>query len=273
MNPPLTPHLSDYSKWWLPVDLSVHGADVDRLILVLHIFMAVLFIGWGIFFIYCLWRFSAKNNPKAHYTAVGGGISKVIEIAVIVIEAVLLVSFSMPVWARVKNERPRDEDAAVVKIYAKQFEWYFHYAGADGKFGKLDPKLIENDAVTPDAALGLDRSGDGKDDLLLTNKFIFPVGKKVVAYMTSRDVIHSFKVPVMRFTQDAVPGVVIPIWFETKADASPGVYDISCAQLCGVQHTSMRALAQIVTQAEYQNFLADPKKWQADHPIAGTIKD
>jgi len=266
---PQTPDPSLYSKWWLPHDISVHGADVDRLMGALHIFMFVLFIGWGIFFVYCLWRFSAKNNPKAHYVPVTGGISKAIEVIVVLIEAVLLVSFSMPVWARVKNERPADDKAAaVVKIYAKQFEWYFHYAGKDGKFGKLDPKLIDPDSGNP---LGLDARGDGADDVILTNQFIFPSGGPIVGYMTSRDVIHSFKIPVMRFTQDAIPGMLIPIWFEAKANEN-GVYDIACAQLCGVQHTSMRALAQVVDPGEYKLFLENPGKWRKEHPISGAYK-
>ncbi len=264
---PQTPDPGLISKWWLPHDISVHGADVDRLIGALHIFMFVLFIGWGIFFVYCLWRFSAKNNPKAHYVPVSGGISKAIEVVVVIIEAVLLVSFSMPVWARVKNERPPDEKAgAVVHIYAKQFEWYFQYPGKDGKFGKVDQKLIDPDSGNP---LGLDARGDGADDLVLINKFIFPSGTPVVAYMTSRDVIHSFKMPVMRFTQDAVPGTRVPIWFQANEN---GVFDIACAQLCGVQHTNMRALAQIVSQDEYKLFVENPAKWQKEHPISGVYK-
>jgi cytochrome c oxidase subunit 2 len=260
---PQAPNLGDYSKWWLPKDISSHGASVDGLIVALHVFMFILFVGWGIFFVYCLWKFSAKNNPKAHYVPVSGSISKGVEVAVVIIEAILLLVFSMPVWDTVKNGRPDEKDAVVVHVFAKQFEWYFQYPGADGKFGALNPKLIDD--TNP---LGLDRTGDGADDVVLTNKFVFPAEKPIIMYLRSRDVIHSFKMPVMRFTQDAIPGVEIPMWFQTrKGDDVAGVYDISCAQLCGVQHTSMRALAQIVPQAEFEKFRADPKGWQAAHPV------
>jgi len=43
--------------WWLPPDVSVHGAKIDQLMSVLHWFMLLLFLGWGIFFVYCLVRF------------------------------------------------------------------------------------------------------------------------------------------------------------------------------------------------------------------------
>jgi len=63
-----------------------------------------------------------------------------------------------------------------------------------------------------------------------------PVNKPVICYVTSKDVIHSFKVIAMRVTQDAIPGMRIPVWFTPTKE---GRYQINCAQLCGNSHFAM----------------------------------
>lgn len=239
-----------YSKFWLPnVNAAKHGADVDGLMLYLHIFMFALFFGWGVYFIYCLFKFRASAGAKARYEDVSGSISKSIEIVVVLIEVVLLVVFSMPVWGRLKDQFPKDSEAEHVRIVAQQFQWNFHYPGLDGKFGKTKVDLVDD----VDNPLGIDRSDpDAKDDFVKTNAFTFPVNKPVIMRLTSKDVIHSFKIPVMRFTHDVNPGMEQRVYFEA---IKTGVYDIACAQLCGMGHTNMRAEARIVTDEEYRAFI------------------
>ena len=41
-----------------------------------------------------------------------------------------------------------------------------------------------------------------------------PVNKPVLVRLTSKDVIHSFSIPMLRVKQDVIPGMEIPIWFE-----------------------------------------------------------
>ena len=88
------------SSFWLPPDISEHGSQIDIIIKYLHWFMAILFVAWGSYFLYCLVRFRAGANPKATYGDAKAKPSKVAEIVVIVIEAALLVGFSIPVWVR-----------------------------------------------------------------------------------------------------------------------------------------------------------------------------
>ena len=76
--------------------------------------------------------------------------------------------------------------------------------------------------------------------------------KPIVARISSKDVIHSFKIPVMRFTQDAVPGAVIPVWFEAT---KTGAYDIACAQLCGNSHYFMKGFFNVVKTNEWEEFV------------------
>ena len=100
--------------YWLPVDISTHGQVVDRLINGLHVFMLALFVGWGIFFVYCLFRYRKGANPKATYEPVKGKLSKYVEIGVVVVEAVLLIGISMPLWAQFKQAFPAESEALVV---------------------------------------------------------------------------------------------------------------------------------------------------------------
>src|SRR5204862_4518571 len=77
--------------YWLPFDASTHGAPIDKMMIVIHIMMALIFFGWGAFFVYCLAKFRARPGHKATYEPVRGTWSKGIELAIIVAEAVLLV--------------------------------------------------------------------------------------------------------------------------------------------------------------------------------------
>ncbi|HAA75347.1 TPA: hypothetical protein DCE37_09525, partial [Candidatus Latescibacteria bacterium] len=118
--------------YWLPMNVSTRGDSIDQLINVLHVFMLLLFVGWGIFFVYCLIRFRAGANPTARYEPIKGKASKYLEVFIVVFEAFLLVGLSMPVWSDFKSQLPEEKDALVVEVLAEQFAWNVHYPGKDG---------------------------------------------------------------------------------------------------------------------------------------------
>lgn len=193
----------------LPPDGAVHGAGIDSLITWVHWLMLVLFVGWGIFYVYTLLRFRKSRNPNASYTGVKSHISSYTEVGVLVAEVVLLVGFSIPMWSNRVDDFPPEKDATVVRIVAEQFAWNIHYPGRDGKFGRTAITLI--DADNP---LGLDRTDpDAKDDITTLNQFNLPVNKPVLIHLSSKDVIHSINFPPYRVKQDAIPGISIPVWF------------------------------------------------------------
>src|SRR5437764_1337128 len=151
--------------FWLPVDVSSHGAQIDNLIAVLHWFMLLLFVGWGIFFVYCLVKFRARPGRTAVYSPVKGIATKYIEAFVVVIEVFLLFGLSTPVWLAYKNNVPDAAKALHVRLVAEQFAWNFQYPGKDGKFGKADASLISGDNP-----LGIDpEDPSGKDDIIAVN--------------------------------------------------------------------------------------------------------
>ena len=122
----------------LPDLASVHGADVDKLILYVHYLMFALFVGWSAYFLYSLWRFRASRNPKASYAGVTSHVSNYVEVAIVAVEVVLLIGFAVPLWARVADDFPAEDKSCVVRITGQQFAWMARYAGADRKFGKQD---------------------------------------------------------------------------------------------------------------------------------------
>ncbi len=245
-----------WAKYWLPEDFSTFGYEGDNLINFIHVFMLVLFFGWGIFFVYCLFRFRHKANPSAQYDPIKAKLSKWSEVIVVVIEAILLVVFSMPAWARSRSldNAPDPAEALTVRIVAQQFQWNVHYAGPDGKFGPTRNELIAEDNM-----IGLDRSDDdAKDDVVTPNWLRVPVDRDVICRLTTLDVIHSFWIPVMRVKQDTIPGMEIPVWFKAKQTTPEDqTYNIACAQLCGLNHYSMRGFFKIMTQAEWDTWLEE----------------
>ena len=137
----------------LPVEASTHAAEIDHMIVLVHWLMLVLFVGWGAFFVFVLFRFRRGANPHASYVGAKGKIAKSTEVAV------ALVEVDPP--GRLRDSRlgaareaaaRRKASAVVVHVVGEQFAWNVHYPGPDGKFGRTDVKL-----VSADNPLGLDR--------------------------------------------------------------------------------------------------------------------
>lgn len=142
-------------------------------------------------------------------------------------------------------------NAVQVEVTANQFVFNFRYPGPDGKFGKLDPKLISASTGNP---LGLDPADPaGKDDIVVPTMTI-PVNRQVELLIRSQDVIHNFFVRELRLQQDAVPGMMIPLHFTAN---TVGQYEIVCTQLCGLGHYRMRSFLNVVSDADYEKFLKD----------------
>ena len=234
----------------LPPQASAHAAQIDSMIVMLHWLMLALFVGWGIFFVSTLIRFRASAHPKAEYEGVTSHASSYLDVAVVVVEAVILLMFAIPAWAVRVNALPPEEGATVVHVIAKQFEWHIVYPGPDGRFGRRDASLI-----TSTNAIGLDRSDpSGADDIHSLAYLNLPVDTPVIAYLTTMDVIHSFGITSMRVKQDAIPGMEIPVWWEPTM---VGDYEINCSQLCGLGHYRMRGYVNIMNQADYESFLTE----------------
>jgi cytochrome c oxidase subunit 2 len=234
----------------LPVQASAQAAQLDQITGLVHLLMAVVFIGWSIFFVYVLVRFRRRRQPIADYHGAKGRWSTWSEVGVAAVEVLLLAAFSIPAWASRVN--PPTDNPLTVRVTGQQFSWIVHYPGADGEFGRVDASLL-----SADNPAGLDRaSPHAADDVVAINEMHLPVGRAVVVQLAARDVIHSFGVPAMRVKQDAIPGMMTPVWFTPTL---LGTFDIACSQLCGMGHYRMRGVITVEPADNFTSWLVSAR--------------
>jgi len=239
-----------YKLLGLPEVASAHGDKVNHFIVYVHWLMIALFFGWLAYFLLTLYRFRKNRSPKANYHGVRNHYSTYIEVAVVTFEVVLLTFFAVPLWGEVVGKFPKETESTVIQVVGQQFAWNARYAGPDGVFGAQDMAFVSEENL-----FGVDpNDSKGKDDVQVLNIIHVPVDKPVICYVSSKDVIHSFRIVAMRATQDAIPGMRVPTWFKPT---EIGEYQIYCAQLCGNGHASMAGGRLIVeSQADYDKWLA-----------------
>ena len=234
---------------------ALQGYALDSMLEMLHWFMLVLFVGWGSFYAYTLWRFRAGKHPKANYVGTTSHLPTKLEGGVLVLEVVLLLAFAAPIWAFRVDQFPIGSGVVHVQAVGQQFQWDFLYSDADGKFGRREELL-----VTGANPLGLDRNDPvGAKELTSINEMHVPVNTPCIVYVMSKDVIHDFCIPNMRTMEDAIPGAIIPLWF---TPIKTGTYDVVCAQLCGSGHSAMRAALVVDTPADYKKWCDSTLKLQ-----------
>lgn len=234
----------------IPENYSAHGGQVDHMLDVVHWFMFALFIGWTIFFLYCLVRFWHRNQPKASYEGVRSHLSSHLEVGVIIVEAVLLLGFAFPLWAdRVDSwKQVQNLDPVRVRVVGYQFAWTYHYPGADGKFGRIDPALM-----TGVGDIGLDLDDPNALDDFTSPILKLPEKRPAVLNITSTDVIHNYSIVPMRIQQDAIPGREIPMWF---TPTKPLETTVVCGQLCGESHANMVGGLEIMPAGDFETWAA-----------------
>ncbi len=238
----------------IPENFSLHGADVDHIMDVVHWFMIALGVGWTIFFLFCLWRFRQSRNPKASYEGVRSHLSSHLEIGVIIIEAVLLLGFAFPLWAdrTDKWDHVQRQNPVRVRVVGWQFGWTYHYPGADGKFGRIDPALISGTNE-----LGIDHSDPNALDDFTAPLLKLPLNRPSVLNIGSKDVIHNYSIIPMRIQQDAIPGKEIPMWFTPIATLETFVV---CGQLCGEGHGNMTGTMEVIPAADFDKWAEEQTK-------------
>ncbi len=253
-----------YKFLGLPILASEHGEKMDNLMMYVHWLMLVLLVGWSLFFFYTLVRFRQSRSPRGNYAGVRSHFSNYLEGGVVLAEGILLLAFAIPLWAQAVDKLPNEETSTVIQVMGRQFNWMAHYPGVDGKIGRQDPGM--SSASDP---FGVDRKGDpaAADDVVVQGNIVVPVGKDVVAHVTSLDVIHSFAITSMRVCQDAIPGMTIPTWFKP---IRIGEYKITCAQLCGNSHYGMFGTLKVVSQEDYDRWLAE-QSGKARSAAAGPV--
>ena len=215
-------------SWILPPSASTFAGDIDFLYYVILVITGIAFVVVEGGLILFMIKYRTRPGRKAEYTQ-GSTKAEIIWTAVPAVTVVIIGLMSGGVWNDIKGRNSVPPDAIPYGIHAQQFEWNFTYRGPDGQLGT-------------------------GDDFSLRNQLHIPVNRPVVMRMTAEDVIHSFFIPAFRVKQDAVPGMLINVWFEATEE---GEYEIACAELCGLGHYRMRARVIVHSADDYQRWLAD----------------
>lgn len=236
--------------WWLPAGASAAAPGIDHHFVLTFILMGAVFIAAQLALGFFAWKYHAGRSSAAVYTH-GNNALEVIWTVLTLILFVGLNFASESIWAS-ERFRPAVSDATRVEVTGMQFAWYFRYPGPDGKFGATKPELIDPSAGG-ESAVGLDSSDPASKDDVVSGVMYVPVNREVEVILRAHDVIHSFFVPSMRFKQDAVPGLAIHMHFTPTAT---GDYEIACAELCGLGHYKMHGMLKVVSQEEFDKWLA-----------------
>lgn len=207
---------------------SSYAKDVDFLILLITVLAGFWFLlAQGVLF-YCIFRFSRKKNPKAAYiTGEKKEEKKWISIPhmAILLCDVVIVFFAIQTWTTIKMTLPPADET--IRVIGHQWSWRFVHPGLDKQLGT-------------------------EDDIETVDELRLKEGKVYHYKLEAADVLHSFSIPVFRLKQDAVPGRVITGWFKpTKT----GVFDVQCAEMCGIGHGIMGARVHIETEAQHNAWL------------------
>ena len=237
--------------WWLPVGASAAAASIDHHFDTSFVLMGAVFVAAQVVLGFFAWRYRARKDSSALYSH-GNNTLEIVWTVLTLILFVGLNLLSSSIWASERFD-PAKPGAVQVEVTGMQFAWYFRYPGPDGKFGATKPELQDPSAGN-EAAIGLDSSDPASKDDVVSGTMYLPVNREAEIILRAEDVIHSFFVPAMRFKQDAVPGLAIHLHFTPIAT---GDYEIACAELCGLGHYKMHGILKVVTQEEFDKWLAE----------------
>ncbi|WP_343304581.1 cytochrome c oxidase subunit II [Chitinophaga niabensis] len=264
--------------WWchdlfegrmLGESASVQGDGIDSLIRVTFIITMIVFVITQILLFWFAFKFQEKDGRKAFYFPHNNKL-ELIWTVIPAIVLTILVAFGIRHWLRITSEAPKD--SMIVEVTGKQFNWVVRYPGKDGQLGRRNFKLIDN-AINP---LGQDWADSLNTDDVIAPDLHVVVNKNVKLIIGSRDVVHDVGLPHFRLKMDAVPGIPTTLWLTPKyttaemrkKTGNPDfVYELSCDQMCGAGHYSMKANIIVETQAEYDAWVASqPTQFAQAHP-------
>lgn len=238
--------------WWMPPDISTHGAMIDRQMIHTMAGAGVAFLISQFLLAGFIWS-SSSSQPGMRLKTIPGGCWSAVSIAFVLvgIEVLALGSFGVKSWAAIYLTSP-SPGAMPIEVQAGQFAFYFRYPGGDGSFGPAHPEMISE---TTQNFFGLDPDHDSaaKDDIV-TAEMGIPVNREIYLLMHSKDVGHSLFVPELRLQQDFVPGQDLSIHFTAT---KTGRYEILCTQLCGLGHYNMRAYLSVMSQKDFDRWLKE----------------
>jgi cytochrome c oxidase subunit 2 len=241
---------------------SNHGEKIDNMLYITILITGIVFIITQILLFWFSYKYQERENASAFFYPHNNRL-EVIWTVVPAIVLTVLVGFGLYYWFQINSDAPKN--AVLVEVTGKQFNWEFRYPGKDGKFGKKYYKNVDETKGNPLGQIWEDP--DNRDDVYVTGEMHIVVNRPVKLHIYAKDVLHDVGLGHFRMKQDAVPGIPTTMWFtpkyttkEMKQKYGPDFeYEISCQEMCGKGHYSMRGVVIVETEAEYRLWLASKK--------------
>ncbi|MEJ7625695.1 MAG: cytochrome c oxidase subunit II [Ferruginibacter sp.] len=253
-----------YGKTLFPQgSASVEGEKIDTMLFITIAITGVVFVITQILLFWFAFKYQEKDGKKAYFFPHNTKL-ELIWTTVPAIFLTVLVVFGLKHWFKITGDPPKGH--MLVEITGHQFGWDMRYPGSDGIFGKKSYKLYNNPSGN---TLGVDFTDpESRDDIRIPTEMHLPVGKPVKLVIHAQDVIHDVGLSHFRMKMDAVPGIPTTMWFTPKytteemkvRTGNPNfVYEISCDQMCGAGHFSMRGIIIVESETDYKKWLATQK--------------
>ena len=207
---------------------STYARDIDFVFVLILLLVGFWFVLSEVVFFWLILRFRKRDGQRAQYIAGELKSEKrwiTIPHFLVLLCDVVIIVFAVRVWYDVKQDLPPAQET--VRVIAQQWAWTFVHPGPDGSL-------------------------DTPDDIAKVNELHVRNDTLYHFQLTSKDVLHSFSVPVFRLKQDAIPGRVITGWFHPNR---PGQYDIQCTEICGIGHGLMPGRIHVETAEQHAAWL------------------
>ena len=232
---------------WYWTDVASNWGSMDDTITLTFWIGGGVFIAVCLFMVYCVIKFSYKEERKAEYKPEDKKLEIILTIATTLGVAALLAP-GLIVWNQFINV---PKNAIHVDVMAWQWGWQYRLPGEDGKLGSTKVENI-NDSNPFGIIL---EDPNGKDDVLIQSDVLhIKNNRPVKILLRSVDVLHNWYVPQFRAKMDAVPGTITYYWFEPN---KVGEYEVLCAEYCGVGHYGMRGRVFVKSEQDYENWLQE----------------
>ena len=241
---------------------SDHGEKIDFMLWLTIIVTGIVFLITQVLLFWFAFKYQYSEKRTSYFFPHNNKL-ELLWTVVPAIFLTVLVGFGLFYWFKITGDAPKDSQ--IVEITGKQFNWMMRYPGKDNVLGRKNYRLTD---ASSGNALGVDWEDGASHDDIEASEMHLVVGKPVQLVINAQDVIHDVGLVHFRLKMDAVPGIPTTLWFTPKYTTAQMkeitgnkdfVYEISCDQLCGSGHYSMRGVIIVETQEEHDAWMADKK--------------
>jgi cytochrome c oxidase subunit 2 len=262
-----------YQDIRLPVAASEHGVELDWLMDFNLIIVNIVFVAVNFVLFFFAFKYYGRGQKATFYTHS----NKLELIWTMVPSAVLavVIIYGLKTWNEITG--PASEDAIVIELYSKQFDWTARYAGTDNLLGDANVRRINGANF-----LGIDSSDvNGHDDIVVKGEFHMPVGKEIALKFRSQDVLHGAYMPHFRAQMNTVPGMITQFHLKptiTTAEMKIETgnenfeYILLCNKICGASHYNMQMTIIVETEAEYKQWMSEQKEFLGKEQASNVLE-